>query len=490
MDGFITAFSGGVDFLNGIVWSDWLVWVLLGVALWFTIIGKFPQIRYFKKMVKYAFVREKTEQGISPMQSFILTVGGRVGTGNIVGTSAAIAFGGPGAIFWMWVLALLGAATSFFECMFAQVYKQEIDGAYYGGTAYFIARGLKLKWFAMIFAITAALANGFAYAGIHANAIASSFKISMGVDTKVTGVVLLILVGAICFGGVRRIVTASEIIVPFMAIGYMIVGIIVILLNITHLPGVIADIFSSAFGAHAAFGGIVGSAISWGVQRGVYSNEAGLGTCTNAAAAAETSHPVKQGLVQALSVYVDTLLVCSATAFMVLSTNCYNVYGPEGVAIVEHMPGVEEGAGYTIAAVGTVFGSFGGIFVTIALTLFAFTSLIAGYYNGEANVAYAFKNDKARKIGIWTIRFLTVFTTFYGTQVSGSIAWALTDLGVGAMAWMNMLAIVLLSGIGIKVIKDFDRQVKAGLDPVFDPVSAGVENADIWIKIRERYLSK
>ncbi len=488
MNGFLTGLSSVVDFLNGIVWSDWLVYALFAAALLFSVVAKFPQIRLFGPMCKYSFSKGGTVEGISPLQSFLLTVGARVGTGNIVGVAAAIAFGGPGSIFWMWLLALLGAATSFFECTLSQIYKEEVDGEYYGGTSYFIARGLKCKWFALLFAIVAALVNGFAYAGIHANAISSSFDLTFHVSPTVTGIILVVLVGIICFGGIRRIVKASEVLVPFMAIGYMLIALIVTFANIGRLPEVIGTIFASAFGGTAMFGGLIGSAISWGVQRGVYSNEAGLGTCTNAAAAAEVSHPVKQGLVQAFSVYVDTLLVCSATAFMILLTNSYNVFGSDGVAIVENLPGVEEGSAYAITAVGSVFGHLGGIFVTVALTLFAFTSLIAGYYNGEANVVYAFKNEKARKIGILVIRIMTMATTLYGTQVATSVVWSLTDLGCGLMAWMNLLACVLLVGVGIKAMKDFDRQRRAGLDPVFDPDEAGIQNADIWREIKKKYL--
>lgn len=483
MDGFILV----IDFLNGIVWSDWLIYVCFAVGLLFTVVAKFPQIRLLKDMCRLAFKREKTSQGISSLQSFLLTIGARVGTGNIVGVAAAITFGGPGAIFWMWMLAILGAATSLFECMLSQVYKKEIDGAYYGGTSYFIAKGLNAKWYAVIFAMVAGLVNGIAGPGIHTNAISSAFETTFGTNTAVTGAVLVVLIGIICFGGIRRIVKASEIIVPFMALGYLLLCLIVVLANIGNLPDVVGTIFTSAFGGSALFGGIVGSAISWGVMRGVYSNEAGLGTCTNAAAAVEVSHPAKQGLVQALSIYVDTIIVCTATAFLILVTGCYNVYDTAGNAIVENLPGVEEGATYAIHAVNTLFPHYGGIFVTLALTLFAFTSLIAGYYNGEANVAYVFKNDKARKFAILSIRLLTLVFSFYGTQVAGSVVWSLTDLGYGMMAWMNLLAIVLLVKIGIKVFNDYERQQKLGLDPVFDPVRAGIKNAELWSGIHQKY---
>ena len=487
MNGFLEGLTQGIDFLNGIVWSDWLVYLCFAVGLLFTVAAKFPQIRYLKEMVRL-IVREKgSSEGVSSYQSFVLTVGARVGTANIVGVAAAIAFGGPGSIFWMWVLAILGAATSFFECALAQVYKTEVDGEYYGGTSYYIDKGLNMKWFAILFAAMAALVNGIAGPGIHTNAIASSLKMTFGINQTVTGIVLTILIGIICFGGIKRIVRTSELLVPVMAIGYIAISLIIVIVNIGKLPGVIAMIVSSAFGQDAMFGGILGSALSWGVMRGVYSNEAGLGTATNAAAAAETSHPAKQGLVQAFSIYVDTIIICTASAFMILITNSYNVYDGDAV-IIENLPGIEEGAGYAITAVNTLFGNLGGMVVAIALSLFAFTSLIAGYYSGEANAVYVFKDEKLRRMAVFLIRLLTMAATFYGTQVAGSIAWSLTDLGYGSMAWMNLVAVLLLTKIGVKVLQDYTNQKKQGLDPVFDPDKLGIKNAGLWNEIKKNYL--
>lgn len=477
--------SSGIDFLNGIVWSDWLVYLCFIVGVYFSIRGKFPQIRYFVDMFKLTFKGKEKGDGVSPYQSFVLTVGARVGTANIVGVAAAIAFGGPGSIFWMWILAILGAATSFIECTLAQVYKEKIDGEYYGGTSYYIDRGLKMKGFAIAFAAIAAIVNGIAGPGIHTNAIASAFEISFGLNPTITGVILVALVGIICFGGVKRIVRASELLVPIMAVGYILAALIIVVLNITKLPDVIATIISSAFGQDALFGGIMGSALSWGVMRGVYSNEAGLGTATNAAAAAETSHPAKQGLIQSLSIYIDTIVICTATAFLILVTDCYNVFDANGTAIVENLPGMEEGAGYAISAIGTVFGDFGGILVSCALALFAFTSLIAGYYSGEANAVYVFKNGKARKVAVMVVRILTLVATFYGTQVAGSVAWSLTDLGYGIMAWMNLAAILLLGGVAFKVLKDYTEQRNNNLDPIFRPDKLGIKDADIWNEINK-----
>lgn len=490
MNYFLESISSGVDFLNGIVWSDWLVYLCFAVGVLFTAVGRVPQLRYLKEMVRLTFKEKDSGTGVSPYQSFVLTVGARVGTANIVGVAAAIAFGGPGSVFWMWLLAILGAATSFFECALAQVYKTEVDGEYYGGTSYYIDKGLHMKWFAVAFAVMAAIVNGVAGPGIHTNAIASAFEISFGLDHSITGIILVVLVGIICFGGIKRIVQTSELLVPVMAVGYILAALVVVMLNITKLPDVIAAIIGSAFGMNALFGGIVGSAISWGVMRGVYSNEAGLGTATNAAAAAETSHPAKQGLIQSFSIYIDTIVICTASAFLILVTDCYNVFDASGNAIVENLPGVEEGAGYAITAISTVFGNFGGILVSIALALFAFTSLIAGYYSGEANAVYVFKDGKTRKAAVMVVRILTIAATFYGTQVSGSLAWSITDLGYGIMAWMNLVAILMLLKVGIAVLKDYERQKKAGLDPVFDPEKAGIKDANLWSAIKEKYLKQ
>ena len=272
-----------------------------------------------------------------------------------------------------------------------------------------------------------------------------------------------------------------------MAMVYLLLTVILMLTNITKIPQVIAVIVTSAFGQNALFGGILGSALSYGIMRGIYSNEAGLGTATMAAAAAETSHPVKVGLIQSLSVYIDTLVVCTCTAFIILVTDCYNVFDSDGEMIVENLPGIEEGIGYAISAVNTILSDWGGILVTLVLVVFSFSTLMTTYYSGETNVAYIFKSPKARKIGIYVSRIFVLLMTFYGTQVAVSDVFSLADLGFGAMAWVNILSIALLSKVALKLLRDYEAQKKQGKDPVFDPEKLGIKDADLWNKVKKKY---
>ncbi|RKD23621.1 alanine or glycine:cation symporter, AGCS family [Caminicella sporogenes DSM 14501] len=482
--------QGIVDFLNGIVWSNALVYLCLGTGIYFSFRTRFLQIRHLKDMVKYLMGGSASNAGVSSFQAFAMSVAGRVGTGNIAGVATAIAMGGPGAIFWMWAIAFLGAGSSFIECALGQVYKEEIDGEYRGGPAYYIEKGLGIKWYAVLFAVATVIAMGFFLPGVQSNSIASSVNNAFGISPTITGIAISALLALIIFGGVKRISKTTEIIVPFMAIGYMLIALTILAFNITKIPAMLALIFKSAFGLKQAFGGILGLAISWGVKRGIYSNEAGQGTGPQAAAAAEVSHPAVQGLVQAFAVYFDTLFVCSATAFMILATGKYNVYNPSGGFIVENLPGVDIGPAYTQAAVDTLIPGFGSAFVAIALFFFAFSTLIAYYYIAETNITYLFKKAGAnRKIVINVLRLLLIGSSFYGAIRTASLAWGLGDIGVGIMAWLNVIAILILGNQGIKVLKDWEEQREMGRDIdtfVFDPKKLGLENADYWIKLNNK----
>jgi len=474
-----------VDFLNGIIWSPALVYLCLGVGLYFSLRTRFLQVRHIKAMVKLLFGGQASDQGITSFQAFALAVAGRVGTGNIAGVATAIAMGGPGAVFWMWAIAFLGAGSAYVESVLAQVYKVEVDGEYRGGPAYFIERGLGIKWYAILFAVATVIGMGFFLPGVQSNSIAVSMENAFGLSPVITGIIVCGLLALIIFGGVKRIGKAAEMIVPFMAIAYIIVALIVIVVNITKLPAVISLIFSSAFGVNQAFGGILGTAIAWGVKRGIYSNEAGQGTGPMAAAAAEVSHPAKQGLVQAFSVYFDTLFVCSATAFMILITGTYNVQGPDGGFIVENLPGVDIGPAYTQGAMDTLLPGFGAAFVAIALFFFAFTTLMAYYYYAETSIAYLFKKGPTRHTVINVLRVLLLVSIFYGTVRTASLAWGLGDIGVGLMAWLNIIAIVIMQKTAFLTLTDYEEQIAQGKDPVFDPVKLGIKNADIWTKINK-----
>ncbi|WMC09860.1 alanine/glycine:cation symporter family protein [Oceanimonas pelagia] len=471
-----------VNAINGYIWSLPLIYLCLGVGLYFSLRTRFLQVRHIKEMVRLMFQGNSSAAGISSFQALALSLSGRVGTGNIAGVATAITFGGPGAVFWMWVVAFLGAGTAFVESALAQIYKEKDDnGLYRGGPAFYIEKGLGMKWYAWIFAISTVLACGMLLPGVQANSIASGIENAFGIPTTVSAAGVVILLGMIIFGGVKRIAHFTQIVVPFMALGYILVAFVIIVLNIGQIPEVVSLIVGSAFGMKAGFGAILGLAIEWGVKRGIYSNEAGQGTGPHAAAAAEVSHPAKQGLVQSFSVYIDTLFVCSATAFMIIITGAYNVMGKAGEAIVEKLPGVEAGPGYTQAAVESVMPGFGGVFVAVALFFFAFTTILAYYYIAETNVAYI--NRKVHRPWLmFVLKLVLMASVVYGSVKTAGLAWGLGDIGVGLMAWLNIVAILLLQKPALIALKDYEAQKAEGLDPTFDPVKLGIKNADHWVK--------
>ncbi|MFE9275163.1 alanine/glycine:cation symporter family protein [Paenibacillus glucanolyticus] len=470
-----------VNWLNGIIWSNALIYLCLATGLFFTIATRFLQVRHIKDMLKLMFEGKGSEAGISSFQALSMALAGRIGVGNIAGVATAIAYGGPGAVFWMWLIAFLGAGSAFVEAALGQVYKTKQNGQYRGGPAYYIEKGLNMKWYAVLFAIVTVIATGMLLPGVQANSIAVSMESAFNINPAIIGAVLVLILGAIIFGGVKRIAMVAQVAVPFMAVGYIIIALIIVISNINELPAMISLIFSSAFGANASFGGILGAAISWGVKRGIYSNEAGQGTAPHAAAASEVSHPAKQGLVQSFSIYIDTLFVCSATAFMILITGMYNVT-PEGAgAIVNNLGDVGPGPVYTTRAVETLLPGFGSAFVAIALFFFAFTTIMAYYYMAETNLAYI--NQKFRRVWMeYVLKAAILIVTFYGCIRTADLAWGLGDIGVGSMAWLNIIAILLLTKPALKILRDYERQKKEGKDPVFDPVKLGIKNADFWEK--------
>ncbi|MCT4508449.1 MAG: alanine:cation symporter family protein [Tepidibacter sp.] len=468
-----------VGLLNGLIWSKALIILCLGAGIYFSVRTRFLQVRHLKDMVKLLFSGSSSEQGVSSFQAFALSVSGRVGTGNIAGVATAIAMGGPGALFWMWAIAFLGAGSAYVEATLAQIYKVEQDGEYRGGPAYYIEKGMNNKWYATTFAIATIVAMGIFLPGVQSNSIAAGLENAFGITPQISGGIIIVFLGLIIFGGVKRISKAAEIIVPVMATGYIIVALIIIVVNIAELPAVIALVFKSAFGAQPAFAGILGMAISWGVKRGIYSNEAGQGTSPHAAAAAEVSHPAKQGLVQAFSVYIDTLFVCSATGFMILITGMYNIHDSAGGFIVNNLGDVAVGPIYTQRAVETLLPSFGSAFVAIALFFFAFTTLMAYYYIAETNVAYLIRKSNNKSL-INVLRAVMLITTFYGAVKTASLAWALGDIGVGAMAWLNVIAILIMAKPALIALKDYEEQRAAGKDPVFNSKKCGIENAEFW----------
>jgi len=468
-----------IDIINGIIWSNALIFLCLAAGVYFSIATRFVQISYFQEMIRLLFGGKSSEQGVSSFQAFAIAISGRVGTGNIAGVATAIAMGGPGAIFWMWVIAFLGASSAFIESTLGQIYKEVNNGVYRGGPAYYIEKGLGIKWYAMVFAFATILSTILFLPGVQSNSIALSANNAFDIPVHYTGIVVTIALGLIIIGGVKRISKVAEIVVPFMALAYILMAVIIIVMNITQVPAVFALIFKSALNLEATYSGVFGMAIAWGVKRGIYSNEAGQGTAPHAAAAAEVSHPVKQGLVQSFSVYVDTLFVCTATALMILFTGQFNVLNPEGGFIVENLPDVPFGPEFTQFAIGTHFPSIGKGFIAISLLFFAFTTIMAYYFIAEANLSYLTRNNSSK----WSVRLLQVAilgATFYGSIKTAEIAWTLGDIGVGMMAWLNIVAILLLRKPAFKAFDDYKKQRKAGKDPVFVAKDIGLDNTDLW----------
>ena len=469
-----------VSAVNNFLWSPIMILFCVVVGFYFSIRTNFLQVRYVKEMIRLLFHGKSSDEGVSSFQALSLALSGRIGVGNISGTATAIAFGGPGAVFWMWMIAFVGAASAFVESTLAQIYKEKLHGQYRGGPAYYIEKGLGWKWYAVIFSVATLIAMAVLMPGVQSNSIAVSINNAFGVDTTITGVVIITIIGLIIFGGIKRIVNVAQFVVPFMALGYILVAIMIIFINFEKLPDVFSLIFSSAFGVNSMFGGIIGSAIAWGVKRGLYASEAGQGTGAHSAAAAEVSHPVKQGLVQAFSIYLDVFLVCTATAFIILFTGAYNTLDEKsGDYIVQNISGVEEGPGYTQAAVDTVIPGFGSEFVAIALFFFAFTTIMAYYYIAETNLAYLLKG-RYSSIASNLLKIILLAATFYGAVKKAALAWALGDIGLGIMVWLNLIAILLLSKPAFIAFKDYEAQKKLGLDPTFNSTKLGIRNADFW----------
>lgn len=488
---------------NSIIWSNALIYLLLLIGIYFSIRMRFFQVRLIKDMIKLLMEGDKSKAGISSFQALAVSLSGRVGTGNIAGVATAIFIGGPGAVFWMWLTAFLGSSSAFIESALGQIYKKKEKGEYRGGPAFYIEKGFANKkigkTYAIVFAFATILATGLLLPGVQSNSIASAVKNAFAIDHTWTGILLVILLGLIIFGGIKSIANVAQFVVPFMAIAYILVAVIILVMNYSKIPEVFSLIIFSAFGAKATFGGIIGAMITIGVKRGVYSNEAGQGTGPHPAAAAEVTHPAKQGLVQAFSVYIDTLFVCSATAFIILITGMYNVKGPDGQPLVDNgvyymqdgVKHVDGGATYTQAGIDKAFSGqetfhedyvgIGSYLVAIALFFFAFTTLMAYYYIAETNVAYLTQTRRGPPY-IFMLKLAILAATFFGCIRTAKIAWDLGDMGVGIMAWLNIIAILILQKPALLSFKDYERQKKEGKDPVFNPVVLGIKDADFWEK--------
>jgi AGCS family alanine or glycine:cation symporter len=447
-----------LDFLNDLLWDYVLIYALIAAGLAFTIASRFVQFRYFGAMfgiLRQAFHHEAGH--LTSFQALMLSVAGRVGAGNIAGVAVAITLGGPGAVFWMWMIGLIGMATSYFECALAQLYKNaEPDGTYRGGPAYYIERGLGQKWLAAVFSVLLLVTFGFGFNALQSYTVASSFEDAFAIPTWITGLGLVIVLGLIIFGGIKRIAAAAEIIVPVMAVGYIVVALLVIAYNVTEVPAAFMLILRSAFGLEQAFAGGIGAAIAMGVRRGLFSNEAGLGSAPNVAAVAYVRHPGDQGIVQAFSVFIDTLIICSYTAFMVLLSD---IYSPE----------LQESSGVALtqSALANHVGEWGRSFVSIALMLFAFSSMIYNYYLGENSLNFFSEENKTLFNGF---RVLTLLLVLWGSLQDLGTAFGFADVTMGLLAVVNLAAVILLIKVGLRLMRDYDEQKRSGVaHPVFDP---------------------
>jgi AGCS family alanine or glycine:cation symporter len=481
-------FSEIIATISSWIWGWPFIGLCLSAGLFFSLRTQFLQVRYMKTMGRLLFCRKSSQQGISPFQAFLLALSGRVGTGNIAGVATAIALGGPGAIFWMWIIAFVGAGTAYIEASLGQIYKEKIDGHYRGGPAYYILKGLGMKSYAFAFAVIAIISLGIFMPGVQANAICIAFHNAFEMNNHLTAGIIAVLLALIIFGGIRRIAKVAEIITPFMVIGYVLIALAILAFHIREIPAMFLLIVKSAFGLHPALSGIAGSAITMGVKRGIFSNEAGQGTAPHAAAAAEVSHPVEQGFVQAFSVYVDTLLVCSATAFIILITGMYRVYDSAAATnIIMDGGGLPErlnqyGPVYTQLAIDAFMPGLGSIFVALALFFFAFTTIMSYYFQAETNVyfLFRFRNKKSGLLFVNILRIVMICVTFFTAINAMTLAWDMADIGVGLMAWFNFIAILLLQKIAIKVFKDYEEQSKKGIFPVFNPQKLDIKNAEEW----------
>ncbi|WP_423363677.1 alanine/glycine:cation symporter family protein [Mycoplasma sp. P36-A1] len=465
--------NGFIEGLAALIWSPVTALLCLFAGLYFSFRMRFVQLRKIPTMAKLLFSGSGSDEGISSFQAFALAVAGRVGTGNIVGVATAIAYGGPGALFWMWAVAFFGAGSAYIESTLAQLYKTEIDGEYRGGPAYYFRkRGLKPLGY--IFMFCCLIATGILLPGVQSNAIVTAVYNGFGISQTVMMIIVLVLIGIIIVGGTKSLSRAAEIIVPFMSGIYIIVAIIILIVNIGQVPATFSLIFRSAFGADAILGASLGQAILWGVKRGVFSNEAGQGTAPHAAAAAEVSHPAKQGLVQAFSVYFDTIFVCSATGLSIIITGAYSIFIPgtqqNGIfqTYAEHstMGGSPDKiAEYTPTAMSSLIGGFGHGFIAIALFFFAFTTLMAYYYYAESNLELLMRNkfsDKQRKIAIWMLKGIFLAATYFFGIRSNAAAWAAADIGVGLMAIINIIGILIICKPAIICLKDFEKKQAEG----------------------------
>lgn len=455
-----------VNFGNNLLWTYLLIGLLLGLGVYFTIRTRFVQFRLFGEMFRVIFEKKDSSEGISAFQAFTISTASRVGTGNLTGVAIAISLGGPGAIFWMWMVAIIGMATSFIESTLAQVYKVKDGEQFRGGPAYYMERALKQRGLGIAFAVLLTLCFGFIFNAVQANTISQSFDDAFNMSPVIIGVILMILAGLVIFGGVKRIARVTQVIVPFMAVIYLIVALFIVITNLTEIPAIIQLIITNAFGFQEVLGGGIGAAIMNGVRRGLFSNEAGMGSVPNAAATANVSHPAKQGFVQSLGVFFDTIIICSATAFVILLTDVYTTGSSEGIVLTQ-------------SAFAVHVGEWAPSFVAIAILLFSFSSIIGNYYYGETNIEFIRQNS----VWLYVYRFGVLGFVMFGALAEVMLVWNMADLFMGMMAVINLVVIFLIGKIALQVLDDYQTQRSAGKNPVFYSENIpGLTGTECWEK--------
>lgn len=454
--------SDFITFLGRFVWSDVLVYLCLLTGIYLSVRLRFVQIRLWKRMGKLIVKKPDKKAGITPFQSFVTTVGARVGMGNIAGVAAALFYGGPGAVFWMWIIALFGASLAFAESTLAQQYKIYDNGQYLGGPAYYMERGMKCRALAVIFSAAVIIGPGMLMTGPQVQSVSSTFFHTFGINRTVTGVICMVLICIVIFGGIKRIGKTAEILTPFMCLFYVGMAAAVILINIRKLPGILLLIVQSAFGLKPAFSGILGAALAMGVKRGIYSNEAGQGNGAMISAAAQCSHPAEQGLIQAASVYISTMVICTASALIMLLTGFYNVADSQGNLLFSGIPSVEYGILWVQEALKHCLGNWAASALAIVIVLFVFTSLMTYYYMAEASVKYLFrkKSDVIKKSAVYAMRMIFAVSVFLGALFTSDVAWSMGDIGAGLMVWSNLAALIVLSGEVVELLKKYEKEEK------------------------------
>ena len=453
--------------IDDVLYTWLLIYLLAGSGIYFTIRTRFVQIRRFKDALQCMFEKKEGDKGVSSFQALMIATASRVGTGNMAGVATAIIIGGPGAAFWMWLMAVLGSASAFVESTLAQIYKKKEGDTFKGGPAYYIERALHARWLGIIFAISLIATFAFGFNGLQAYNIVSAFgaytdNLETSMFPTVIGVVLAVASLYIFFAG-DVIGKISAVLVPAMAGLYIFIGIFVILVNITELPRILAMILQDALDFNAIFGGFTGSCMVLGIKRGLFSNEAGMGSAPNASASATVTHPAKQGLAQIISVYIDTLLICSTTVFLILLTGDWDGSGYSGIPLLQQ-------------CVARIIGPIGIHFVTVIVCLFAFTSIIGNYFYAEANILFITENPTVMKI----FRVAAAIMVFIGAGNSLDVAWSLADITMGLEAVVNIAAILLLGKIAFRALEDYESQKAMGLDPVFHESNIGLNDTEVW----------